>query len=101
MKIIINGRKYDTETARAVGDACSTVGPLDHEFWVELLYRKTTGEFFLHGRGGPTSRYAIPEGNGWSGGEWIVPLTMDEAMTWAEKHLEVDAYEALFGVVEE
>ena len=101
MRSIINGRKYDTETARAVGDACSTAGPLDHEFWVEILYRKTTGEFFLHGRGGPASIYAQAEADGWSGGERILPLTLEEVMTWAERHLEVDAYEALFGVVEE
>ena len=52
MKQIINGKKYDTETAERL--ACEDAGlPVnDFAYWCEELYRKKTGEFFLHGEGG-------------------------------------------------
>jgi hypothetical protein len=68
----------------------------------ETLYRKKTGEFFLHGEGGPMTKYArAVEQNSWSGGERIMPMTFAEARAWAEEHLEADEYEAVFGEVTE
>lgn len=101
MKKVINGKRYDTETAKAVGyDSYSN--PSDFSWWCETLYRKNTGEFFLHGEGGPMSRYAVSAGqNEWSGGEMITPLTVEAAQAWAEKHLSADEYEKVFGAVEE
>ncbi len=101
MKKIINGKRYDTDTAKILG----SVGyshPGDFNFWVERLYRKKTGEFFLHGFGGPLSKYARRTGlNEWSGGEEIRPLTFREAQKWVEENLEVEEYEEIFGEVEE
>lgn len=37
----------------------------------------------------------------WSGGEKIIPLTYEAAQKWAEEHLDGDAYEQIFGAVEE
>ena len=68
----------------------------------ETLYRKRTGEFFLYGEGGPMSKYGVAYGdNEWGYGEEIRPLTVDEAKAWAEKHLDADEYEEVFGEVEE
>ena len=101
MKKIINGRRYDTTTATQVGGAGYS-HPGDFNFWVEYLYRKKTGEFFIHGIGGAMSKYAHRTGlNEWSGGEEIIPLSPEEARKWAEKHLEVEEFEQLFGEVEE
>ena len=101
MKKIINGRLYDTETAKDVG--CDYHGsPRDFSYWSEHLYQKRTGEFFLHGEGGPNSRYSRSLGpNEWCGGEKIIPLTYDAAREWAEKHMDADDYQDLFGDVPE
>ena len=101
MKKIINGRRYDTDSAKEMADySYSTRGDFQH--YVETLYRKSTGEYFLHGIGGPASRYAEAVGlNSWSGGERIMPMTLEEAQDWAEKHLDGDEYEKIFGAVDE
>lgn len=102
MKKIINGKRYDTDTAKECGTAYSKLGRRDFGYWEETLYQKRTGEFFLYGEGGPASRYAVSAGqNSWSGGEKIIPLSAQNAMKWAEEHLEADEYERIFGEVTE
>lgn len=101
MKKIINGRRYDTDTAKAMAEDSYSY-PSDFGHWCETLYRKNTGEFFLHGQGGAASKYAETIGqNQWSGGEKIIPLTVESAQKWAEEHLGAAEYEEIFGAVEE
>ena len=101
MKKIINGKVYDTETARDLGSD-SYSNERDFHYWSERLYQKRTGEFFLYGEGGPLSRYAVSTGNNsWSGGEKIIPLTAAKAREWAEEHLDADDYEEIFGIPDE
>lgn len=101
MNKIINGKRYDTETAKALAfDSYSN--PSDFNYWSETLYQKRTGEFFLHGEGGAMSKYAESAGqNEWSGGEEIIPLSVDSAQEWAEEHLSADEYEDIFGETSE
>lgn len=101
MKKIINGKRYDTDTAKNLGSAGYS-HPGDFSFWAEHLYRKKTGEFFLHGVGGAMSKYARRVGlNEWTGGEEIRPLSPEEAQEWAEKNLDVEEFEQVFGTCEE
>lgn len=101
MKKIINGKRYDTDTATLIGSTGYGC-PSDFEYWTEDLYRKKTGEFFLHGEGGPMSRYSRKTGqNEWSWGEEIRPLSLKEAQEWGEKYLDADKYEQVFGKIEE
>ncbi len=101
MKKIINGKKYDTDTAKFLGYWTNGLGG-DFRHVREELYRKKTGEYFLYGLGGPMSKYAsCVSQNCWGGGEQITPLTEEKAKKWAEMHLSVDEYEAIFGDVEE
>ena len=101
MKKIIAGKKYDTNTAKILGSAGYS-HPGDFSFWTEQLYRKRTGEFFLYGVGGPMSKYSRSvDCNTFTGGEEIIPLTVKEAQKWAEKYLEVEEYELIFGACEE
>lgn len=101
MKKVIGGKRYDTNTAKEVGYT-SFGSRRDFQYWEETLYRKNTGEYFLHGVGGPASRYAETVGmNQWSGGAKIIPLTLEAAQGWAEEHLDGDEYEKIFGAVEE
>ena len=102
MNKIINGKRYDTATATKVASASSGGSWGDFNHWEETLYRKRTGEYFLHGEGGPMTRYAKSTGqNSWSGGEDLIPLSYESARAWAEEHLDGDAYEAIFGAVAE
>jgi hypothetical protein len=101
MKKIINGKRYDTETAQLIGSA-SYSNRTDFHFWNEELYRKKTGEFFLYGEGGAMSRYSRSTGqNEIYGGAEIRPLSLEEAQEWAEKYLDADEYEEVFGHIEE
>lgn len=101
MKKIINGRRYDTESAKELGyDSYGT--PSSFAYWCETLYQKRTGEFFLHCEGGAMSRYAVNCGqNEWRGGERLIPLTVEKAKKWAEERLSTDRYEEIFGAVSE
>ena len=100
MKKIINGKLYDTDTAKSLG--CDYGSPRDFSYWCETLYKKRTGEFFLHGEGGPTSRYAVSQSqNTWGSGEKIIPLNYNAAQEWAEKHLDADEYQEIFGETSE
>lgn len=101
MRKIINGRKYDTETAKELGDYWNGLGENDFENFSEILYQKKTGEYFLYGEGGPASKYAEHCPGGWTSGKGIIPMTESEAMKWAEEHLDCDECEAIFGEVEE
>ena len=101
MKKIINGKLYDTSTAHLVGSWDNNMGGT-FDYAAESLYRKRTGEFFLHGEGGARSRYAAQCGYGsWGSGETIIPLTWDSARQWAEEHLDADEYQSAFGKIVE
>ena len=102
MRKIINGKAYDTEKATFVAEYDN--GQWDNRFNLitETLYRKRTGEYFLHGGGGSMTHYAKSCGqNSWSGGELITPLTYDQAKQWTEQHATAEEYEREFGVVED
>ena len=101
MKKIINRKLYDTETAEYIGcDSYSNPG--DFNYWLEELYMKSNGEFFLYGEGGANSRYSKEvETNGWTNGWNITPMTRDEAQDWAEEHINADKYIEIFGEPEE
>lgn len=102
MKKIINGRKYNTETAKRLAGWDNNRSYSDFSYCSEELYKKKTGEFFLYGDGGAMTKYRRNCGqNCWGGGENIVPLTELQAKQWAEEHLDCDKYEEIFGEVEE
>lgn len=99
MKKIINGKMYNTETAKELGFWSN--GENGFGFCDEWLYRKKTGEYFLYGKGGGMSKYCSYNGNMYGPGERITPLTEAEAKKWAEDYLDADEYEEIFGTVEE
>lgn len=102
MKKVIEGRVYNTETAKLLGSGDNGYPRNDFHFWEEDLYRTKSGAYFLHGAGGPASRYAVTTGqNSWSGGEKIIPLAPEQAREWAEEMLGADEYTELFGEPDE
>lgn len=101
MRKVINGKLYDTDTARPIVN-WSKGYTTDFSYVSETLYRKRTGEYFVHGKGGPMSAYRETIGQSqWSGGEAIRPLDYDAARRWMEGHAEADQYEREFGIPDE
>ena len=101
MRRIINGKRYDTETATLIGEAdnlCSGVdSKSDFGYWEAGLYRTKNGRFFLAGEGGPMSQFSHQVGqNSRGGGEDIIPMDAAEALEWAERHLGAEAVEKHF-----
>jgi len=102
MKKVINGTRYNTETATPIGHYASNHFSTDFEKWEATLYLSPYKKhFFLHGRGGPMSRYGEPSGNCWVSGEKIEPLSAEEALRWAEEYLEPEEIDKGFGAVVE
>ena len=76
MKRIINGRLYDTDTAKEIGSYCNGCGVNDFHYLYEAMYRKKTGVFFRDRSGGAMTRYSVECGNNcWSGSDEIIPYT--------------------------
>lgn len=96
MRKVIDGRRYDTETAIEVGES-NHGRPGDWAFMSETLYRTRRGAWFLHGAGGPLSSYGERCGsNERTGSERIIPLTEDEAFEWAQDALDGETVDAFF-----
>lgn len=102
MKKIINGKRYDTETAKLVDSWSNNFSCNDFHWYCEDLFLKKTGEFFIYGIGNGLSPYAESVGlNCSQSGEKIIPISIEEAKKWIEKKSEVDIYEDLFEVEDE
>lgn len=102
MRKIIKGKLYDTETATKVAEHENMSDVRNFHYFCETLYRKRTGEYFLHGEGGAMSPYGRSCGqNEWCGGESIRPLTYDQARDWTEGFADPDVYESEFGIPDE
>lgn len=87
MKRIINGKKYDTETAIMCGEFLMSSFVSDCVEHI-VLYRKTNGEYFFY-------RYMESEHG------FIEPTTEVKAKKWSEQFLSADEYESIFGEVSE
>ena len=74
MKKIIDGKMYNTETAKELcSDGFSNRG--DFSYWKDILYVTKKGQYFFHGEGGPRSQYAENIGNNTTSGSesmWLV-----------------------------
>lgn len=102
VKKIINGKKYDTTTARLIASWSNGYYLGDFDFCEEFLYRKRNGEFFIHGHGGARSSYSRTIGhNTWTGGEDIRPIDIEDAKRLIEEYCDVEVYESEFGEVGE
>lgn len=98
MKKVIKNKLYNTDTARELGCWSNMADVRNFSYFCETLYQKRTGEYFLHGEGGPMTQYAETIGqNSWSGGQKIIPLSVDKAREWAEEHLDANEYMEIFG----
>lgn len=98
MKRIVDGKRYDTETATLIDETQRCKG--DFRDYREALYRTRTGRWFLEGEGGPMSRWAQGEmgaGGCWAG-EGLEPVSAEEAREWLEAVESWDALEQYFDI---
>ena len=100
MRQVINGKVYDTDTAKHIGSWWNGLGMSDSNNVRESLYQSKKGQFFLAGEGGANTCYAHSYGNTRSAGYGINLYTPKEALDWAERHLSTDEIEAHFTVEE-
>jgi len=102
MKKIINRKIYNTETATEMGKWYTPgISTNDFNYAREVLYRTKKGAWFLYGEGHGFTRWATVSGNTRGWGENIVPMTEDDARTWAEEKLDAEEYIGIFGEPEE
>lgn len=87
MKQVVNGKLYDTESAEKIASYSNTGDRGDFRRVYEAIYRTDNGRYFLHGEGGPMSKYAKSAGTGeTTGSARIEPLSEKKALAWCEKH---------------
>jgi hypothetical protein len=105
MQLIVDGLKYDTETAEHVAELNNWslpqlrgIGPGDHSYFDADLYRTRNGRWFIAGRGGPSSMFAVSVGNpgSWAstGGSGIIPISKATAQWWLEQVATKEMYKS-------
>ena len=102
MRKVIDGKRYDTETAEQV---CDVSGPHSCDRgnfrWDDTyLYRTPRGRWFLAGRGGPMSRWASYNCNTYGSGSGLNAIDADEAREFVERYGTVEDSEKYFTVEE-
>ena len=98
MKQIINGLRYDTDTATCLAEWQNFDGDLsDFNYIEESLHVTKSGRYFLYVAGGANTEYAEHHGNGmYSGSENLRPITEQEAFVWCQDHDAIDVIEERF-----
>lgn len=89
MRLQREGKLYDTATAKLVLTAAGKEPASSPRFYRQTLYRKRTGEFFLHCEGGPESpaaRFTRPGQSKPLAGEFIQPVDAIGAREFVEEH---------------
>lgn len=98
MRKIINGSRYDTDTAKKMGHWESDQDYTSFYHCEETLYRTKAGKWFIYGMGNAATVYAVRRSDGWTApGEQIVPLSDEIAQKWAFEHLGEEQCDAIFG----
>lgn len=86
MKRIVNGKRYDTETATLIDSYHNGLARSDFNYVNEALYVTKKGAFFQAGEGGARTIYAYKHADGMSSGaKKLFPMDQDEALDWCER----------------
>jgi hypothetical protein len=84
MKAIIDGKRYDTDTAEELAGWENMADRGNFRYESFDVYRTKKGRYFLCYSGGPLSSYARRAGNEYHGSNGIKPLTEAEAIEYLE-----------------
>lgn len=97
MKRVIDGKRYDTDTATLIHDWENMYDRGNFHFYEESLYITKKGRYFLAGSGGAMSPYSESLGGGsYGGGSGLQPISKGQALQWLEEHEGHDAIELYF-----
>ncbi len=99
-KKVIDGKVYNTETAKLIDSWSNGLGPGNFRNAREELYKTKKGAWFICGEGGALSRWSESYADGQGPGEDIIALSSDEAKGWLENHSSADIYEEHFDSIE-
>jgi len=84
MKKVINGKVYNTETAKEIYSDWN--GQSGWTYYSETLFKSKKGVYFICESGGPMTHMAVPCGNNtWSGSSEIYLLSIEKAKKWLEE----------------
>jgi hypothetical protein len=85
---IVNGKRYNTETATHLCNISrGGYSRSDFSYDDTDLYVTKHGNFFIAGEGGAKSRWAQSVGqNSWSGGSGLRPIAKDDARNLLEQY---------------
>lgn len=80
---IIDGKRYNTDTATEIHDWWNGYPNSNFKHCYETLYRTPRGKFFTVGSSGPMSKYARSVAGGTSGDTDVITILTDlEARQW-------------------
>lgn len=100
MKKFTNNKRYNTETAKKICEwKTENISKEAADYCEQELYRKNTGEYFLHGIGGSQTKYAKIRKGTVSQGEDIIPISLEEAQEIAKQYADPETYNLLFGKI--
>tara|TARA_R110000796_G_scaffold208827_1_gene325174 strand:+ start:3084 stop:3401 length:318 start_codon:yes stop_codon:yes gene_type:complete len=97
---IIDGKSYNTKTARHLCELDSVAYRSDFAYHRTSLYQTKKGALFLAGHGGPLSMWAKSTGNGTTGGEGVLVVDSDEARSILETENKIEVLQELFHIEE-
>ena len=83
MKQTINGKTYNTGTAKEIASRDNGLSVNDFDYVCETLYETPKHKLFLYCEGGARTKYArrVALGN-YVGGSKIIPMTWRDADKW-------------------
>jgi hypothetical protein len=93
---IIDGKRYNCDTATEIGHYWNGLSNSDFNHLSETLYVTKKGNYFLYGDGGAMTKYSKSNGNMSYGSSDIIPLTKDEAFEWSSNHGTAEQTEKFF-----
>jgi hypothetical protein len=99
VKKIIDGKRYDTDTATHVVNLWNGHPRNDFKFEDSDLYLTKSGNWFLAGSGGPTSRWSETIGNASTYGSGITPISPADVRAILESANRTDLVERYFSSV--
>ena len=99
MRKVIDHKIYDTDRALDIGTWDNGEEPWSYQFVYKALFkRKRPGEprYFLNVWGGPQTAYFEEHDGCKCAGEWIIPLSTEEAYEFAVEHFPEEIWRTEF-----
>jgi hypothetical protein len=97
MKLIIDGKRYDTDTAECIHEWSNAYPSSDFHHRTKSLYRTKNGNWFMWHEGGALTDMAESAGqNCWTGGQSLEPMNEADVRAFLETHDGTKALEEWF-----